>query len=165
MQNLQNNFKKFLTALPVLISRFGFLPPNFSPVGSFGFFSGNFLLFALVTIGFDYIYGGFYKGVIFTYIGFLAYFILGKLAKNSVKLQFTLLPIASFLFFLISNFGVWYFWYPVQTFDTLTLCYTLALPFYKNTFLSDLVFGWGYLGVREVLKKFLVTIQFQKIKK
>ncbi len=164
MQKLKNQFFQFLSSLPILISRFKILPPNFSPVGSFGFFSGNLPLFALVTIGFDYIYGGFYKGAIFTYIGFLGYFFLGKLAKNSLKLQFTLLPIASFFFFLISNFGVFLFWYP-QTFEGLALCYTLALPFYKMTFLSDLFFGWGYLGVN-ILIKYIdkKIIKFAKIK-
>ena len=48
---------------------------------------------------------------------------------------------ASLIFFLVSNFGVWAqgLLYP-KTIIGLTSCYTMALPFYQATFVSDLVF-------------------------
>ena len=48
---------------------------------------------------------------------------------------------ASLLFFIISNFGVWMqgLLYP-KTLSGLASCYTMALPFYKASFISDLVF-------------------------
>lgn len=48
---------------------------------------------------------------------------------------------ASLIFFLVSNFGVWMqgLLYP-KTLSGLASCYTMALPFYQATFISDLVF-------------------------
>jgi hypothetical protein len=44
-------------------------------------------------------------------------------------------------FFLVSNFSVWVFgtMYP-KTFAGLIQCYTLAIPFFRGTFASDLIF-------------------------
>lgn len=55
---------------------------------------------------------------------------------------------ASLIFFIISNFGVWAqgLLYPM-TFNGLIECYTLALPFYKATFYSDLIFTTIFFGM------------------
>jgi len=152
MNRLKNKqFTQLLGAITIFTSRFSALPPNFSPLGSFGFFSQNIFLFLGNIILFDLIKGGFYNGFIFVYLGFLAYFLLGKLAKNNLKKQLLFLPLSSFLFFLISNFGVWFAWYP-HTSLGLFKCYLLAVPFYKNTLLSDLFFGYGFMGVKYLIK-------------
>lgn len=138
-----------LTAVTVFILRLGILPPNVSAVGSFGFFGKSFPLFLAVILAFDYFIGGYYSGYLFTYAGFMLYPLLAKVAGNSTKKQVILLPLASFLFFLVSNFGVWLYWYP-NTIEGLIKCYSLALPFYKNTLLGDIFFGWGYMVVRHL---------------
>ena len=61
--------------------------------------------------------------------------------------------LASLLFFLISNFGVWLNWYP-RTTEGLVHCYLLALPFYGRTLMGDLSFGYGYLLLRQLVKKY-----------
>lgn len=48
--------------------------------------------------------------------------------------------------FLLSNFAVWYAWYP-QTWDGLTRCYVKALPFLANALTSDLLFSAGFFGL------------------
>lgn len=123
-----------------LVLRFGFLPPNVSGVGAVGFASSSVIPLIVTTLGFDLIKGGFYSGFWWTYAGFLGYWVLGRLAGKSIKKRFAFLPLASLLFFLISNFGVWLHWYP-QTMQGLLTCYTLALPFYRNTLIGDLAFG------------------------
>jgi len=139
--------KKIIAAVLVFISRFNILPFNLSPLGTFGFFSQNIFLYFAVIVIFDIIKSGFYQGFIFTYLGFLAYFVFGKLAKKNWKRQAALLPLASFTFFLVSNFGVWLYWYP-HTLNDLIACYALALPFYKNTLMGDFLFGYGWLVVK-----------------
>jgi hypothetical protein len=141
---------KIITPILVYISRFGFLPANISPLGSFGFFGGNFFLYFLTIVAFDFTKGGFYSGFIFTYVGFAMYWLLGKLAKTQ-KSKLLLLPIASFSFFLVSNFGVWLYWYP-HTLSGLVTCYTLAIPFYKSTLMGDLFFGYGFMGYKLIVK-------------
>lgn len=134
----------------VVLSRvFRLFPPNFSAVGSLGFFGSNPLLFFAGLVAHDYFFGGLYNGFTFTYLGFASYAVLGRFARNSTHRQLVLLPVASFLFFIFSNLGVWWYWFP-HTLEGLLRCYTLALPFYKNTVISDLVFGYGYMLIRYV---------------
>jgi hypothetical protein len=136
-------FRQVVTASTVFASRLGALPANVSPVGSYGFF-GNPVLYMAIIIGFDLFVKGLYPGVFFTYIGFAMYPLLGKVAGASLHKRVALLPLASFLFFIFSNLGVWWYFYD-RTVASLLMCYTLALPFYGRTLLSDLTFGYGYL--------------------
>lgn len=144
---------KIIIASLVFFSRFLNLPANFSPLGSYGFFGQNLLFYLLNFLLYDAFFGGFYPGVFFTYLGFLAYYFFGQLARRSTnqaafhRFSLIYLPLASLVFFLLSNFGVWWYWYP-RTLDGLILCYALALPFYRQTFLGDLFFGWGYILLR-----------------
>lgn len=147
----KSSFKTYLGAAGVYLSRLGFFPANFTPLGSFGFFGRNFRLYFLTIIAFDLFVGGFYKGFIFTYLGFFSYYFFGKIAKKNPTKQATLLPIASLTFFILSNFGSWYFWYP-HTLSGLLACYIAALPFFRNTLISDLVFGYGYIWYKQYQK-------------
>ncbi len=137
--------QQLAAAMLVFVSRLHFLPANVSPLGSYGFF-GNPFFFLISVVSFDLFVKGVYPGVFFTYLGFAAYPLLSKLAGSSLKKQITFLPLASFLFFLLSNLGVWWYWYD-HTFAALLICYGLAVPFYARTLLSDLFFGYGYLTV------------------
>lgn len=130
-------------ALAVFASRLGALPANVSPVGAFGFF-GNPVVYFLSLLAFDFLVGGIYRDMLFTYVGFGMYALLGYLARHDTKKQLLFLPLASFLFFLISNFGTFLYWYP-QTWAGLAACYLAAVPFYTRTLLGDVVFGYGYL--------------------
>jgi hypothetical protein len=53
-------------------------------------------------------------------------------------------------FFLVSNFAVWAAWpqmYPNRGFSGLMMSYTAAIPFFRNTFESDLFFSLAFFGV------------------
>ena len=54
---------------------------------------------------------------------------------------------ASLSFFAISNFAVWALWnmYP-KTLAGLAECYTMAIPFFRNTAVSDLLFAGAFFG-------------------
>ena len=149
-QNLVSLIKPITITSFVFLSRLTILPANVKPVGAFGFF-GNPLLFFVTIIAFDLFIKGLYPGFWFTYLGFAAYPILGLAARRSTRStrrSLLLLPLASFLFFLISNFGVWLFWYP-PTWQGLLTCYLLAVPFYARTLIGDIAFGYGYLLFKE----------------
>lgn len=153
--HLKNVLQQSLTASVVFLSRLKlpikFLPANISPLGGWGFF-GNSWWYFLSIVTFDIFIGGLYPNFWVTYLAFSAYPIMGKLAAKKLSLKFVLLPVASFLFFLISNFGVWWYWYP-QTLEGLATCYTLALPFYSRTLIGDLIFGYGYMILKLLLKE------------
>jgi hypothetical protein len=137
-------------SLGIMVSRLLELMPNFSPLGSWGFFGGNLVVFLASVIVFDLLKGGLYKGFWLTYLGFVGYWVLGRVA-TTLNRKIVLLPAASLVFFLLSNFGVWWYWFP-HTFEDLVRCYILALPFYQNTFVSDLLFGYGYLALQSKVK-------------
>ncbi len=61
---------------------------------------------------------------------------------------------ASLIFFVVSNFGVWMqgMLYP-KTITGLIECYTMALPFYKATFISDMVFTSVFFGAMYLYSK------------
>lgn len=139
--------RTLVVATAVFISRLRILPSNVSPLGSFGFFGQNPFIYFATIILFDSFVGGHYHGFWWTYAGFVAYPLFGYLARKHWRHQALLLPLASFSFYLLSNFGSFWYWYP-HTLDGLLLCYALALPFYLRTLAGDLAFGYGYLLVK-----------------
>lgn len=52
---------------------------------------------------------------------------------------------AAVVFFVISNFGVWLESYP-KTVAGFVDCYVLALPFFRNSLLSTMVYGYVLIG-------------------
>ncbi len=160
----QTKRKKLGSSLLILASRWITILPNFSPLGSYGFFGRNLIGFYGGIIVFDWLRSGFYPGFAFTHLGFLSYYLFGRLFqklknKKGFKFSLLLLPAASLSFFLISNFGVWLFWYP-RNLQGLFSCYLAALPFYRNTLLGDLFFGGLFVFGKQVYMNY----QFQKTK-
>lgn len=159
MKQLKNHL---ISALGILVLRIGkILPANFSPLGAFGFFSSNPFFYFLSIVVFDYFFGGFYRGQAWVYLAFSIYPLLGYLSHKKVKRQIFLIPLASFLFFIISNFGVWLNWYP-RTVEGLLRCYVLALPFYGRTLMGDLLFAYGYLVLKQIVKNYKHSLLISK---
>ena len=71
--------------------------------------------------------------------------------------------VGSFIFFIISNFGVWAMGSPgvydipyEKNLSGLLQCYILAIPFFGNTFLSTLIFSYIGLSSEYFFKKKLI---------
>jgi len=89
-------------------------------------------------------------------------FVYGKrmLAKHRSRTQKTCtgyiaMPLASAItFFVITNFGVWFSssMYP-HTVDGLVTCYIAAIPFFKYTLISDILFSAVLFGSAGLLFK------------
>ena len=55
-------------------------------------------------------------------------------------------------FFITTNFAEWIIWdYYPKTIEGLLACYTLALPFFKNTLISTILFT----GILSISSKYL----------
>ena len=129
-------------------------PANFAPVGAVAIFSGRFLpkryayIIPVLIMFLSDLIVGFYTPLIMAsvYVSFLISVWLGSRIKSkklfAQTLTFTLL--GSVIFFLITNTAVWAFssMYP-HTLIGLAESYWLALPFFRNTVLSDIF----YVGV------------------
>ena len=146
---------------------------NLVPIGALGLFSGAvikdkryaFLLPLLAQFGADLYFQfftttlGFYDiSQFFTYAGLAATTVLGfRMNKiNAINvLGFTLG--ASSIFFLISNFGVWLQGWNGTGFAALVKTYTLAIPFYKNTLIGDLIGSVVLFGIYYLVTNYTVA--------
>ena len=102
---------------------------------------------------------GFYGHMIFVYMSLLL--ITFVFFKTNWKINFKNLFIFGFIgsviFFIISNFGVWAISSMYEkSFDGLVHCYFLAIPFFKNTFLSTLVFSYTAFLAHKYINKYQV---------
>lgn len=171
--------KHFLLALALIIigiaTRFMFLIdgesilPNFSAIGAIALFGAAYLKGAqrflipfgaywvsdlILTNGFysQYydsfqLFGDFWVYGAFILAGVAGYYMLRK--RSIVRLvgaSFT----AAVFFYIITNFGVWArgTMYPMD-FTGLTACYVAAIPFFWNTILGNLLYGFLLFGAYE----------------
>ena len=162
MQNFINILKKEIFPISlILILAFARLiphPPNFTPIIAVALVSGYFfkninlsLLILLVAMLLSDLFIGFYENMIFVYVSLLLItFIFHKISnKINFKNLFIYGFTGSVIFFVISNFGVWALGSPgvydiayEKNLNGLMQCYTLAIPFFGNTFLSTLIFAY-----------------------
>ena len=158
-----------------------FIPhaPNFTAIGSLTLLGGfwmrgkrGFVLIPLILLFMsdlvlnNLFYKGssgftwFYSGMGFVYAGHLAMMAWGNyIVKNPTKMSWIGHAAgANLIFFLISNFGVW-FGNPSlpQDISGLFLTYSLAIPFYLSSLAGTLVYGFVMLfSLSKVLNSALV---------
>jgi hypothetical protein len=137
-------------------------PQNFSPIGAIALFAGAHLsdkraafavpLTAMFTAD---LITGFHVLIPFVYGSFALSVCLGGWVRRDRRAWrvMTATVMGSFLFFLITNFGVWALLgtYP-PTLNGLEACYLAALPHLRNTLCSDLLYStllFGTLALAE----------------
>jgi len=136
-------------------------PPNVAPIAAMALLGGAVLprrlalSLPLIAMMISDVFIGLHSLVILTWgsfvlIALLSSFIL-KRRRNPALIALSSVG-ASSLFFVVTNFGVWLegMLYP-RTWAGLVECYTLALPFFRNTLIGDaaytgLLFGLFYLA-------------------
>ena len=135
--------------------------PNVTPITAMALFSGVYfsnkkLAFAapLLAMAISDIFLGFHTISIFVYAAFV---LVGVIGMTSKKMSFTSILLSSISFFIITNFGVWLIGYP-KTLDGLIECYTLAIPFFRNSLIGDFFYAAVmYFSFEFVSKKYLQT--------
>lgn len=137
-------------------------PPNFAPIAAIGLFAGAMLdrraawlvPFAALLLSDAVI--GFYHPVsmFWNYAGLGACLLLGSALLGPARSlpRFAGATLTSAVtFFALSNFGMWASGYYPRTFAGLVECYVAALPFFRNTLASDVLYtaalfgGWALL--------------------
>ncbi len=172
--------------LVAAISRLIPHPANFAPIGGMALFGAAYyskrywafiipvaamwisdLILNNVVYGqyFDH-FVWFYSGSLFTYGAFVLIVLLGMFFLKKVQLSNLIVSAlgASVIFFLVSNFGVWFSgtMYP-KTFSGLMACYTAGIPFFKNTIAGDLVYTAVMFGAFELSARRFPVLRLQKI--
>jgi hypothetical protein len=137
-------------------------PFNFTPIVAMSIFAGCYLgkkwgiILPLAAMALSDVFIGFYdiKLMLFVYVSIAISYFIGTLLKNRKQWYFIISSalISSIIFFLVTNFSVWalYEWYP-KTWAGLVSCFTLALPFFRNTLIGDLVYTGALFGAYEAV--------------
>lgn len=131
-------------------------PWNFTALTAMAVFAGQTLenrkwawLVPLLSLFWTDLILGFHSTMLFVYLGILVPMLLPKSIKTGPALV-----VGSLSFFVITNLGVWLVqgMYPM-TAQGLIECFTMALPFYKNQILGDLIYTAVLFGVFSQAKK------------
>lgn len=150
-----------------------FLPhaPNFTPVAAIALFAGAYLnkryavIVPLVLMMVSDLFIGMHDVVIFTWGSFVLSGILGLWLKKHKNILGIIMMsfVSSFLFYVISNFGVWIMgWYP-STLKGLINCYIMALPFLRNFTLATLIYSLVFFGVYELIAHLVKNTRLAKV--
>ena len=133
-------------------SRFIPHPPNFTSLIALSFYIPallglRYLPILILSFIITDLFIGFHGVTLFTWgsvviIGlFSKYFIKSILSRVSGAL------IGAFVFFLITNFGVWSLGSYGYTIEGFILCYTLAIPFFAYSLISTFIFSGIIKGI------------------
>ena len=157
-------------------------PPNFSPIMAIGIFGAahftrkwyafliplvaiwlsdmviNNLIYSSSSNQFIWFYSGFY----WQYFSYIIIILTGVMIfrnKISISKTFGASISSSAIFFIISNFGVWFgsSMYP-KNLSGLATCYAAGIPFLHNTILSNVLFTTVLFG-----SYFLIQTQYSTI--
>ena len=168
VRKITSGYKHYLLVALLLItfvavSRLLPHPPNFAPVAAVAIFAGALLprrwalSLPLAAMIISDALIGFHDTIFFTWGSFALIAVLshkylhGKLGwANSAAASIG----ASILFFVVTNFGVWlqsgmY----ARTLAGLVECYYMALPFFRNTVLGDMVYTLGFFGLYVLIRQ------------
>jgi len=149
-------------------------PPNFAPIAAIALFGGVYLpkKYALILplgalILSDYFLGFYGSTMLYVYASFALIGLLGLWVRSRKKVPvvFAASLSSSVLFFLITNFGVWASptsWY-APNLSGLINSYTMALPFFRNTLVGDLVYTGVFFGAYELARSFARNLLPQKL--
>ncbi len=137
---------KVLIGFFITVMIFRYFPhlPNFTPVLAMTFygtliFGRSSLVYIVLAYAVSDLFIGFHNQLIWTWGSLFLIGFIGPYFKNLFG-RFTGVFLSSLIFFMFTNLGVFLSGYYGFGFESLILCYTLAIPFFTNTFLSTIIF-------------------------
>lgn len=164
MSTLFNKTQMVIIAFVVIAVIFRLVPhlPNVTPITAAALFSGVYFtnkkyafMIPLIAMFLSDIFLGFSSITLFVYAAFILVSFIGMSSK---KISIKTILLSSISFFVITNFGVWLIGYP-KTFSGLLECYTLAIPFFRNSLIGDFLYaGIMYYGFEFLSNKYLQTV-------
>jgi hypothetical protein len=142
---MNKNIKTFLFIFFVLaFSRFIPHPPNFTSLIALSFyvpafFGFKFIYFVLISFIITDLIIGFHETLLFTWSSVLLIGAISKYFYNSVSTRFMGAFISAFIFFIITNFGVWVTGMYDYNLEGLITSYVMAIPFFGYSVISTLI--------------------------
>ena len=122
-------------------------PPNFTPILASAIMAPMLIkerwfgiAIPIVAMFISDVIIGFYSYQLVIYSSILAIALVAPMRKNYINLSIMAIG-GSVWFFITTNFAEWMIWdYYPKTIEGLITCYTLAIPFFKNTLISTCLF-------------------------
>lgn len=154
-------------------SRFLPLEPNFSPIMALALFSGAYFtdkkqawLVPMAAMFVSDLFLGFHWDMFAVYGSFALIIAMGRMLKNVNVLNVVASSLAgAVVFFVITNFSVWltsgFYEY---SFAGLINCYEMAIPFFRNTISSSLLYSAVMFGSYEVLSRMIPELKPLEVK-
>ena len=136
-------------------------PPNFTPILASAIMAPMLvkdrwlgIAIPIVAMFISDVVIGFYSYQFVIYSSILAISLVSPMHKNYTRLGIMAVG-GSVWFFIATNFAEWIIWdYYPKTIEGLLTCYTVAIPFFKNTLISTCLFT----GIITIMIKYLVFV-------
>lgn len=167
---MNTQYKSSIISIFILVTLAAFTrllphPANFTPIAAMSLLGGAYIynkkmailipilamfvsdviLQALFLMGYRE-FAGFHALMPVVYFCMAITSLLGFWVQKNITIKRTFLAViaSSTLFFIVTNFAVWYLnsgtFYP-KTLNGLLLCYQMAMPFFRNSILGDMFFA------------------------
>jgi hypothetical protein len=142
-------------------------PPNFTPIIAIGLFGGAYIknrslgiLIPITAMFISDLFLGFHNIIYWVYGSLFMIVLIGTLLHNKVNLKNCIAASlsGSFLFFFVTNFGVWFTGAYPKSMEGFLACYTLALPFFGNTLAGTMFYSGVLFGGYELIKRNFIEI-------
>ena len=143
MKNLKISLGIFLA---LAASRFIPHPPNFTSLLALSFYVPallglKFLPALILSLIITDFFIGFHGLSFFTWGSIIFIGLISKYFLKNLKNRIFGCLLGVFIFYIVTNFGVWSLGLYGYTFNGLISCYTLALPFLGNNLISTIIFA------------------------
>lgn len=133
--------------------------PNFTPIGALALFGGTKLrnkyvavFVPLAVMAMTDFYLGFHNLIFFTWGSMVLAALIGFWVRK--KYGFSRIAVGtllgSIIFFLVTNFGVYLGGWYGYGFSGLTQTYIMAIPFFRNSLMGDVVYSAVFFGGYEL---------------
>jgi len=132
---------------------------NFTPVIALVLFGGVYLerkyavLLPILLMMVTDLILGLHSVILFTWGSLVLVSFMGLwLREHKTRLHVAGTAVSSaFVFYLVTNFGVWLSGYYPMTFQGLEKCYVMAIPFFRASLLSTIIYSVVLFGLYELV--------------
>ena len=130
-------------------------PPNFTSLLALSFyvpaiFGTRYIPAIILSLALTDFVIGFHSTILFTWGSVLLIGLISKYFNKSIIFRMSGALTGAFIFFILTNFGVWIGGSYGYTLNGIIMCYLLAIPFFGYSLISTLI----YSIIIEVILKF-----------
>ena len=167
MKSNKNNYYAIIGII-ILLATARLLPhpPNFTPILGMAVFSGAIIsrrliayLIPLAAMLLSDLYLGLHSSIPIIYFSLAVCVLIGTFIEPRVSIlnSFLGISLGVLVFFLITNFMVWYGSGMYEfSISGLMTCYFMGLPFVQNTFISSILYGMGAFLIYDIINKRMI---------